>query len=131
MEDADGPVPVFCTVSVTENAAPAARSGADGLVPIPVCTRFVTESTCTVFVRMISPPFSDDARMRKVLGPGVVGRKYQVTYRLTSGGRLPRVTVPSAAVKRMFTPSRRVVTMSIGVTPAGCEIRSTWTADAT
>ena len=122
---------MFCTVSVTENVAPAARSGADGLVPIAVCTRFMAESTCTVFVTRISPPFSDAARMRKVLGPAVVGRKYQVAYRLVSGGRLPRVMPPSAAVKRMFTPSRRVVTMSIGVTPGGCVIRSTWTADAT
>ena len=63
-------------MSVTAKVAPGAATGADGLVPMPVGTRLAVSGwTCTIVLATISPPFSDHARTKNVLGPAVSARK--------------------------------------------------------
>ena len=130
MEAADGPVPVFCTVSVTENVPPGGQERRRRARPHRGRHQVRDGIDLRVFVKRISPPFSDAARMRKVLGPGVVGRKYQVAYRLVSGEKYQGHGSERGGEAHVHAveAGRHDV---IGVTPGGCVIRSTETADAT
>ena len=118
-------------MSVTEKVEPGARSGVAGVVARAVSTRSGRGgTTCTVFVAVTSPPFSDHARILNVFGPTVSARSHHVATRGRPAGTLPRVSASATLRKLIETPSQRVVCTSSSVTPRGISVGSTCTPDA-